>query len=214
MPTPALRRLARLALAAVCLWALVCAAAPSASAEMTLYFSEDFDAAAPPVLPAGWDVADVSGTSGDWAVGAGTRHPAGFACPSAPNCAWFNAWSAAPGSSARLYRTAGADLAGVTGAFLSFQVFHDEQYANLDTLQAQVSVSGGAWQDIGPRIYRYEPGFSGWRVYTLNLSAYTGAGMGVVRVGFLGTGAAGNDIHLDDIRLYSRQIYLPLVSAQ
>ncbi len=162
--------------------------------------TESFDAIMS--FPGGnWAQVDTSGTAGNWATSTNTVHPANGGTHSGARLAYFNSWTATSGSATRLYRTAGLNLSSYTAAQISIWVYHDIQYINADTVQAQVSTNGGTvWNNVGTAISRYD-GSAGWKQHTIDLSAYTGAGMSDVRIAFLGTSAYGNDIHIDDITL-------------
>ena len=171
--------------------------------------SENFDGVVPPALPAGWTAVDVSGTAGEWATNVGTHHPSGRPAHSTPNLAWFNSWHASAGNRTRLQRTVGLDLSGMSGAELSFWMYHDTGYTNADYIQPQVSIDGGTtWINLGAPIYRYQgPGINEWRQYIRDLSPY--AGLADVRIGFLGVSAYGNDCHIDDVEVYEMNYDAP-----
>lgn len=161
-------------------------------------FTENFDNVAAPALPNGWAVQDVSGYQGNWATNVGTRHPYGQSAHSTPNVVYFNSWDAYYGESARLYRTSGLDLSGLSSAQLSFWMYHDTGWNSNDYIRLQLSTNGVSWTGIGPTIYRYD-GSTGWKEHIIDISAFTGPGMDNVRIGIFGYSAWGNDIHLDDI---------------
>ncbi len=83
---------------------------------------------------------------------------------------------------------------------LRFWMYHDTGWSLLnDSLQVQVSTSGGAsWTNVGAAIPRYD-GSTSWKEHTVDLSAYST--QTDLRVGFLGISAYGNDIHIDDVSL-------------
>ena len=166
----------------------------------TVLLTENFDAASPPALPAGWSQVDVSGTSGAWATNAGTLHPSGGGTHSPPNVAYFNSYIASSGYATRLQRTVGLDLSSISNASVSYWMFHDTGYSSSDDrLQVQVSTNGGtSWTDVGAPVSRYD-GSTGWAQEVVDLSTYTGSGKTDVRVGFLGVSEYGNDVHIDDV---------------
>jgi hypothetical protein len=164
-------------------------------------FTENFDAPAPPALPSGWGVADVSGTAGNWATSTATVHPSGVLPHSPPNLAYFNSWTASPGEQALLYRPNGIDLSGQTGAYVTFWMYHDTGYSSSnDTVQVAASTDGTTYYIVGPAIPRYT-GATGWARHAVDISAYTGTGKTNVRIGLLATSAYGNDIHIDDLNI-------------
>jgi hypothetical protein len=176
--------------------------APGYEMAVQSFFTENFDSATPPALPAGWAQVDVSGTSGDWATRTSTRYPSGQPPHSPPNLAFFNSWTASNGNSTRLYRTSGLDLSSVTGALLNLWMYHDTGYSSSnDRLQVQISTDGGtSWTDVGAAISRYD-GSIGWKQHTVDISAF--AGLADVRLGLLGISAYGNDVHIDDVEIFS-----------
>ena len=186
-----------------------CALTKSASCDAPGYekstvFFENFNSGvAPPALPTGWAQADISGTLGNWATNAGTVHPADGGTQSAPNLIYYNSYDADSGDSTRLYRTTGADLSGVSNVWLSCWMYHDSQYINNDYMKVQVSTNGGSvWDNASSSIFRYD-GSDGWKQHTIDISAFAGAGKTDVRVAFLGISGYGNDMHIDDVTMYT-----------
>jgi uncharacterized repeat protein (TIGR01451 family) len=170
------------------------------NATKTNVFSENFDSVSAPVLPSGWEVVDVEGSNGDWVTYPGTRFPSGYNAHSGPNVVYFNSFSAFNGNNARLYRTTGLDLSGLSSAYVYFWMFHDTGLAGFsDRVQLQVSTDGGlTWNNVGSAIYRMD-GSTGWKQYSIDISSFTG--QNDVRIGFLGISQWGNDCHLDDIEV-------------
>lgn len=169
--------------------------------EATVFFTEDFEAAAPPALPPGWAQAAVSGAEGNWATAAGTVHPSGTAPHGGSKLVYFNSFDADSGHTARLYRTAGLDLTGAPSAAVSFWMFHDTAYSsNADRVQVQASTDGGStWQNVGSAVLRYD-GSTGWKRHRISLSGFTGP-LSDVRVALLGISEYGNDLHIDDLNV-------------
>ncbi|MGC8763797.1 MAG: carboxypeptidase regulatory-like domain-containing protein, partial [Acidobacteriota bacterium] len=172
-------------------------------------WSENFDSVGAPALPAGWATAVVSGSGGVWATRTSTSHPSGGAPHSAPNLVFFNSWSVSSGGSARLYRTTGYDLTGVTNPRVTFWMFHDTGYSSsADRVQLQVSTDGGGtWQNVGSAVNRYD-GTSGWKKHSIDLTGFTGP-ITDVRIGLLGISAYGNDCHVDDVAIESGAVPPP-----
>lgn len=166
----------------------------------SIVFTENFDGVSAPALPAGWAVQDVSGYQGNWATNNGLVHLNwGQPAHSTPNVIYFNSWDANYGESARLYRTSGLDLSGLSSAQLSFWMFHEATMSsNNDYIRLQLSPNGVSWSGVGPTIYRYD-GSTGWKEHTIDISAFTGPGMNNVQIGILGYSTWGNDICIDDI---------------
>jgi len=98
----------------------------------------------------------------------------------------------------RLYRTTGfAVTSAASSASLTFWMYHDTGYGSAnDTIQPQVSTDGSTWVNAGSAIPRYSL-TEGWSQATVSLTAYIGQAS--LRIAFLGTGAAGNDMYIDDI---------------
>ncbi|HNT55336.1 MAG TPA: hypothetical protein PKG95_11525, partial [Anaerolineaceae bacterium] len=178
--------------------------APGYQVNVTNLLTENFDSMTPPNISGSWAVVDTSGTGGNWRLATATVHPSGVAPYSSPNLAYFNSWTATTGQATRLQRTVGLDLSAQTNVVAKVYVYHDTQYTNTDTLQLQISTnSGSTWNNVGDAIQRYD-GSTGWKLHTVNLDAYTGAGFTNVRLGLLGTSAYGNDIHIDSVSITSQ----------
>ncbi len=160
--------------------------------------TENFDGITAPAIPAGWAVADVSGTTGDWTTTTSSSHPAGQSPISAPNMARFNSYNASSGNSTRLYQTSGANFTTGSAYGLNFWMYHDNNYTAEDYVQIQVSVDGGtSWANVDSPIYRYT-GANGWAQHSVDLSAYIG--QSDVRLALLGYSSYGNDIYIDNVR--------------
>ncbi|HNT78490.1 MAG TPA: hypothetical protein PKH77_26050, partial [Anaerolineae bacterium] len=173
-------------------------------------FTETFDSVTAPAIPAEWAVVDVNGTDGNWATRTSTVNPAGQPPHSSPNLAYFNSAIVEWGHSTRLQRTSGVNLSAVSAAQVTLWVYHYSTiFSNDDRVQVQVSIdSGTTWNNVGSAISRHD-GSTGWKQHTVALSTYTGAGMTDVRVGFLGIGAGGYNIHIDDIQVVSLACNVP-----
>ena len=82
--------------------------------------------------------------------------------------------------------------------YVRFWMYHETQYSTLnDWINVQYSTNGTTWTSIGSSIYRYD-GSTGWKQHEVVLTGVSGAS---VQVGLLGTGAFGNDMHVDDVRV-------------
>ncbi len=180
----------------------------SSPAEAVTLLTDGFDTSTAPAFSANWGVAGVSETDGNWVTSAASIHPAGITPHSGPNMAVFNSFSTSSGQT-RLYQTSGIDLSGLTNAKVSLWMYHNIEYTNADTMQVQVSTDAGVtWNNAGAPIARYD-GTAQWTQHTINIDAYTGVGMTDVRIGVLGISAYGNDIHIDDIAVFSDDITAP-----
>ncbi len=174
-----------------------------------LLFEETFDAVNAPDLPEGW-ATEVYSTTRYWRTATATTDPAGWPPVSDPNLVYINtSQTSPPGTTVRLYRTAGLDLTTVTGATLVFDMFHDSGSPTLnDRVQPQVSVDGGSiWLNVGPAISRYAA-VTGWQTHRVDLSAYTGDGFGDVRLALQAISGLGNDLHLDNVQVHSAECSL------
>lgn len=161
----------------------------------TSQWVENFDGATPPALPTGWAQVDVSGTAGNWATATATVHPSGQPPHSAPNLAYFNAWSASSGSSTRLYKTTTDTIPGGQTGFVGFWMYHDTGFSSAqDRVQVQYSTDGTTWTNAGTPIYRYD-GTTGWKYHLVELTGASGS----IYVGLLGISGYGNDVHVDDV---------------
>jgi hypothetical protein len=186
-----------------CLWFLPfqAAAEPPLGQMSEAFFTElaeNFDGVTPiPTLPSGWVSVPVNG-AGAWVTRNGTSHLLTAASAfSAPNLVYFNAYTLAPGESARIYYSVPLDLRKASGATLNFQMYHEMETQDNDRLQVQVSTDGAAsWSPVGSEIPRYD-GTTGWKQHSVSLDNYVG--LPGVLVGLLGISAHGNDIHLDDL---------------
>jgi hypothetical protein len=172
-----------------------------------ILLSENFDAATPPNLPAGWAKVQESGTTGDWVTHVGTWNPSGYAAHSAPNLAAFNSYTAPEGDVTRLWYTGPLDMRAVSAPVLTFWMFHDGEYSNSDAVQAQVSIDGGlTWVNVGPTVSRYIHNTYAWQQHVVDLRGFVG--QPDVRIGFLATSGYGNDCHIDDVTVSARRVYV------
>ncbi len=169
-----------------------------------LLFTETWDSAAIPALPPGWSITDLTGGGGSWQTDFNTVNPPGGSPVSAPALVYFDSSAFPSGAEVRLQQTSGLDLSTLppdAELELSLQLYHDTGASTAaDRLQVQVSTDGGTtWEDVGAAIPRYD-GTTGWQEHLLDLSDYVGESD--VRLGFVGLAEGGNDLHLDDVRLY------------
>ena len=143
-----------------------------------------------------WTQADVSGTSGAWAISTGTVHPSGTSAQDGSKLAYFNSYSASSGDQTR-YVSPDFDFSSLNKPMLSYWLYHETGYSSSDDkIQPQV-YSSSTWTNVGSSVSRYN-GNTGWARYTVDLSAYSGT----IKIGFLGTSAYGNDVHIDNIEVF------------
>jgi len=148
-----------------------------------------------------WYAQTVAGSAGKWSLVSSGSNP-GAAPRTGTAMAQFNSYSAPGGSQTRLYSGTAVSIPGsAKGATLTFWMFHDTGRPTLnDRMQAQVSVNGGTWSSVGSTVSRYN-GTSGWSQVSADLSAYVGK---TLYVGALATGAAGENMYLDDFAVTVR----------
>jgi|GEM_PF-4507975 len=146
----------------------------------------------------GWYAQLITGSTAAWYYATNSAYPSGITPYSGTYMAVFNSYDASSGEQSRLYSDAAfAISSSYDSVTLSFWIYHDAIYTNADTLQPQISIDGGSsWANLGSPVYRYD-GTSGWAQVSLDMSSYLGQSS--VLIGFLGTSAYGNDIHLDDV---------------
>ena len=160
--------------------------------------SEGFDAATFP--PAGWSTAVVTDT-GTYGVPAWSRVTSGSSPSISPRngaaMTKFNSYDADSGDAARL-STPALDLSTVVHPIVQFWMYHDTAYtSNADRIQVQASTDGGTtYTNAGAAVTRYD-GSIGWKLHTVDLLVY--GGLNNVRVSFLGIGAYGNNMFMDDV---------------
>ena len=176
-------------------------------------FTDGFDTSVAPAFSANWSVVDVGGTAGTWVTRTVGLHPAGTAVHSAPNMAVFNSWTASGGNSTRLQQLSGYDLSAQANGEVSFWMYHDTAYTENDTVQVQISTDAGVtWNNVGLPVSRHD-GSVMWKQHTVNINAYTGAGMTDVRVAFLALSQYGSDVHVDDMSVNTAAQCIPVANA-
>ena len=164
-------------------------------------FADGFDTSTPPAFSTGWSTTSLSGGAA-WATNVGTHYPSGYAADTPPNLAYFNSFSVISGQ-ALVYMTTGLDLSTAPSPELGFALFHDTGYSgSADSVQVQVSTDGGTtWQNVGSTYMRYN-GTTGWEHINIPLTGFTGP-LTSVQIGFLGTSAYGNDVHIDSVQVWN-----------
>jgi hypothetical protein len=143
----------------------------------------------------GWATAQVSGTVGTWTYVTSGTNPT-VAPHTGSYIGKFNSYDATSGSQTRIYRSTGFLIPSTaTTATLTFWMYHDTGYTtSADKVQVQVS-TGSTWTTVGTAAARYD-GSTGWKLHTIDLSAYKGS---TVQLGFLGISAYGNNEFIDDV---------------
>lgn len=143
-----------------------------------------------------WTINDVTGTSGDWSFSTGTVHPSGTSAQDGSKLAYFNSYTSNAGNETRI-ESPSIDLSSLESPMLSYWLYHETGYSSADDkIQPQI-YSSNSWSDIGSSVSRYN-GTTTWTRYTVDLSAYSG----IIQLGFLATSDYGNDIHIDNIKVF------------
>ncbi len=151
-----------------------------------------------------WDV--TSGKSGNWSqLGNGTN-PTNTSHGGSGQMQ-FNSYSAASGDATLMYRRSGENLSTASHAQVSFWVYHyhgSTWEPAYDYVRLYIS-TGGTYNPVDEPIYRYDPALpintGEWRQHTIDLSAYTGAGMTSVQLGLLGFSNYGFNLYIDDLEM-------------
>ncbi len=173
---------------------------PTSARANTIYF-QGFEGADPPGLPAGCSVEPLWESKGNWATRRFGWSPYGVLPHSGSNMAYFNSGSTSIGSAARLVLDGPLDFRGYSEITLTLWVYHDNQRETFDLINLQVSTDGGEnWEYLGEDILRYSTSV-GWEEVSRDLSAY--AGREKVLIGIRGLSYFGNDIHVDDITVFT-----------
>lgn len=143
-----------------------------------------------------WTQSDVTNTDGEWGLSTGTVHPSGLAAQDGSKLAYFNSYTCSSGSQTRLL-SPDMDVSSLNKPMMSFWLYHETGYSSSDDkIQVQV-YSSSTWNNVGSSVSRYD-GTTGWARYTIDLSSYTGT----IKIGFLATSGFGNDIHIDNVKVF------------
>jgi Synergist-CTERM protein sorting domain-containing protein len=166
------------------------------AAAETIY-SQGFEDATPPNLPAGCSSDQVNGTSGEWTTATSTGYLDVELPHGGSNLAFFNSYTTSIGTSARL-QLGELDLSTYGNVTFYVWIYHSTWFETADeNIQVQVSTDGGTtWEDVGGPIHRYD-GTKGWAEASIDLSDY--AGEEGVLLGILGNSYFGENINIDDI---------------
>jgi Synergist-CTERM protein sorting domain-containing protein len=160
-------------------------------------YSQGFEGATPPNLPADCSSDLVSGTFGAWATATSTGYLDVQPPHGGSNLAFFNSYSTNVGTSARL-QLGELDLSTYENVTFHIWIYHDIHFETSDdNIQVQVSTDGGTtWEEVGDPIHRYD-GTTGWAEASIDLSDYEGE-EGVL-LGILGNSYFGENINIDDV---------------
>ena len=172
-----------------------------------IILSESFENALFP--PTGWTETIVEynyGTAPDWYRFEGTdlsTYNPGYGSP-AQDGIYTAVFNSSPSIwSARLEASV-LDLSSFTGAELSYYMFHDpmDSWGEWETVQVQVSVDGGNWENLGDPNIRQSMSTTDfyWEEAVLSLTDYIG--LSNVRIGFLAQGDDGENMHIDNVVIY------------
>ncbi len=138
----------------------------------------------------------------EWGVNAGTHHPSGASAHGGSNVAWFNSWDVSSGSAARLISPTIDLTNAAVDPTLEFWMFRDDGFSSsYDHLKVYLSTDGGnTWTELAD-YQRYSSRGDYWEQKTLPLTG--AAGKSSVKIAFEGISGWGNDIHIDDIKVYA-----------
>lgn len=125
--------------------------------------------------------------------------------------AYFNSYLFSSGTVANLI-TPSFDMTNVSSPKLDLWVSQDAGYSSsLDKLDIMVSTDGGqTWSSSIQTIQRYNSTYTtaGWKVFSVSLFAYSG--MPCVRIAIQGTSDYGNNIAIDNLKVYDAGTILPV----
>jgi hypothetical protein len=145
-----------------------------------------------------WSEELVHGTEAYWSIEASGPLP--LALPhGGTGLGCFNAFFAAEGSQARIFKVDGIDLPALPHVVLTYWTYHSPEWSDADDrVQVQVSTGGAPWVDVGPPASRYSAESPWlWAQESVDLSMYSGSPN--VRIGYLGTAGYGEDVYIDDV---------------
>lgn len=158
--------------------------------------SESFENAG--AAPAGWAVADVSGTLGDVTFVTSSTYPSGFNPTLGTYMARFNSYSCSSGNSTHLYQTTSFASTGYVDVTVNFDWLRDDGYSgNNDRVEIRYSTDGSTWTTAGS-VSRYQASGDAWTAQSITLDA--GANnQANLYISFLFISAYGNNMHLDNV---------------
>ena len=153
-------------------------------------------------LPYGWQVSDVVGTSGDWAVvgtGGGLPYQSPFC---GDGQARFNSSEADSGDCTRLITYSVYLPDNGLCPYLSFWMYHDNSYPdNRDSLYIEISEDyGNSFTELAG-FGRYSD-IDGWSYHEVSLAGYEGE---LVMFSFRGKANGGSDVYIDQVAVGQRE---------
>ncbi len=165
----------------------------------TFPYNENFSATLNPC----WSITQVALT-GLWTMATSINYPdlvpiVTLSPQSGTHLAKFDSYNFVANTSSRL-ATVTFDFTTLTSPSVEFYMAQDAEYTNLDMVEIQASINGGAsWTTVSTPFYRYNTSFTapGWQKYTAYLPAY--AGTNNVKLAFLATSLYGNMMAIDNV---------------
>jgi hypothetical protein len=159
-------------------------------------WTENFETSVP---PGAWTTS-VSGGAIEWDQSIGTVHPSGGQPSDGSYLAYCNSWTFGTNGYEAYLDTDLQNFSGLSNISLVFDMYHDTGYPDAtDTLQIQYD-QGGGFLDIGPLFNRYDAGGNAWDSESVDLSAL--GGLSDITLRFKCTSNWGNDVHIDNVRLF------------
>ncbi len=153
-------------------------------------------------FPYGWDITWEGSPigHGNWIINEYTMHPYNHPPYDGGMLIYFDSFTSYPTFYARL-ETLPLDFSAFTTANLSFWMFHDDEFPDMnDVLIIQYRIGEGDWVSLDTMTRVLEPYNLEWVQHQTDL---TGAvcGNGEVTIAFWGISAYGNDINIDLIEI-------------
>jgi M6 family metalloprotease-like protein len=173
--------------------------------------SESFEKVTIPALPLNWssvpDVTAAGSTAGVWTTSSSTAHPAGITPHSGANLVYFNSFLAANGNSAALVSSP-FSLSGTTNGRVKFWMYRENVMSIYpDYVEVYVntagSLTGATLIGTVNRATSLAPAEAadGWHEYSFVIPAtYSGSSNYIL---LKGISRYGNDIHIDDVAVYT-----------
>lgn len=197
-----MRNLSAQSAVVVILAVLSCAlflASPPAQGTPFTVMSEDFDDVTAPALPGGWE--NVGYDGGNWTTAESSAYPIGVAPISLPNMLQFNSHGASTENSGFFRMTGALDLSHNYNVRVRFWMYHDNAAADKDDV-VRLAASNTGWSTYSPltTFHRYSD-TPGWQLHEWTVGASVADHHSNCYLGFVATGAGGNDIFIDGLTI-------------
>ena len=153
-------------------------------------------------FPDGWDITweDSPIGHGNWIINEYTMHPYNHPPYDGGMLIYFDSFTSYPTFYARL-ETPKLDFSAITSANLSFWMFHDDEFPDLnDVLIIQYRIGEGDWVSLDTMTRVLEPYNLEWVQHQTDLTDAV-CGNDEVTIAFWGISAYGNDINIDLIEI-------------